>query len=399
MACLDIPIPECVRELLLEPPVCFPKLEDAQILDSIRRFGNELGRTHHEIEKACCLASGFSDIIIILERPRPSSTHEYRAPFDEFVRECRTLATVDELIRFASKGARSIHTVTVINAFFFTPDKNDDTANADRCHHLVEVILKTKRPRVVLCCWRGLRGNDFVSRFRSHGVGTWPVRDKESIEGSSAILIRSFHPSTVVNYRKLSPYSRMLLIYHFVLAFGELSRPQQYPQWLYDLCNESSRLVPPYSRDVLKLTGEFREENHDTTRSTDVEIIEFKILKLLQRMTTEIPKDGHAKTRSSSNHFQPRTQKDEIIDLLARLRSSKYSRGAIDITDLCLTLNYYTSEHGSHFTETGILVHLHEVGSQQRRLWPGPTPDRSLTTTVPKFDDDDDDDLGQGSKS
>ncbi|KAM3438188.1 hypothetical protein MY4824_003431 [Beauveria thailandica] len=119
MACLDIPIPKNVARLVQKPPFCRPRIEDIQVLDLIREFGQRLARPSDEIEQALNLASGPSDVMIILERPR--LTHPFSASFDAFVQDCDTLQAVDELVQFASNGTRSIHTVTVVDAYPFKP--------------------------------------------------------------------------------------------------------------------------------------------------------------------------------------------------------------------------------------------------------------------------------------
>ena len=111
---------------------------------------------------------------MVLERPRAGQ--KYNVTFDQFVRECPTLKAVDELIRFGSKGARSIHTVTVLDAFSFAPNRSGSIP-AVRCHQLIEEILKFKKPKVVVCCWSGLCEHPFASQFKSRGVGTWPLNE------------------------------------------------------------------------------------------------------------------------------------------------------------------------------------------------------------------------------
>lgn len=69
MQCYGMPIPESVRELLEEPlHVCIQQ-KDVGILHLIRSFGREHRMPEFEIERACDLASGLSDIVILLERP------------------------------------------------------------------------------------------------------------------------------------------------------------------------------------------------------------------------------------------------------------------------------------------------------------------------------------------
>ncbi len=238
MICLDIPVPGCVQELLREPPVCFPREEDGRIVDCIKNLGTEFGRPEDEIKQACNLASGLSDLIIILERPRKGQ--KYDVAFDQFVRECPTLKAVDELIKFSTKGARSIHTVTLLDAFPFSPNESVSIP-VERCHRLIEEILKLKRPKVVVCCWKGVCENLFISQFQSVGVGTWPLRSQLDIGISSTTLIRSFHPAAAICYRQRSPYTRLLLICHFVLAFAELTGSRTPPEWIKTVCDESAK--------------------------------------------------------------------------------------------------------------------------------------------------------------
>lgn len=238
MICLEVPVPGCVQELLQEPPICFPREEDGRIIDLIEKFGTGFGRPKDEIKQACNLTSGPSDLIIILERPREGQ--EFHLTFDQFVRECPTLKAVDELIRFSSRGARSIHTVTVLDAFPFSP-KGPDFIPAASCHQLTEEILKLKRPKVVVCCWNVLCEHPFVSQFKFHGVGTWPLHAQVEIGTECTTVIRSFHPATAVCYRQLSPCSRSLLICHFVLAFAELTGSREHHRWIKTVCDKSKK--------------------------------------------------------------------------------------------------------------------------------------------------------------
>lgn len=375
MVCLGIPVPRCVQELLREPPICFPRGEDAEILGNIEEFGRDLGRPEDEINQACSLASGPSDLIIILERPHEKQ--KYDVAFDRFIRECPTLKAVDELIRFGSNGARSIHTVTVLDAFSFAPDKGD-LKTTKRCHELIERILRRKRPRVVVCCWKGECENVFVSQFMSRGVGTWPILHTAEIETSSTALVRSFHPSTVVNFRKLSPYSRMLLICHFVLAFAKLGGCNKLPRGIEIVCHRSAKLVSLCLLARLILRDDFRESNDynifDERKAT------ITILSLLRRATAEVQQP-----RGTVPGFKdvPITrERDDVGYLLRRLFYSDYSRGAIDIAHLCLIwVNY------DHPSKDDVLARLREIGSRQ----PGflLDPPSQCVYALYGFDDDD----------
>lgn len=47
-----------------------PTNEDVEVLGIIREFGLRLERPENEIKQACHLASGLSDLVVILERPK-----------------------------------------------------------------------------------------------------------------------------------------------------------------------------------------------------------------------------------------------------------------------------------------------------------------------------------------
>ena len=96
---LDIPVPKSVRRMLTAPPVCLSKVEDLHILDLIKELGQEFDCCQDEIRQTLNLASGPSDLIIILERPLDSPN--YTLTTEEFIRKSPTLNAVDELIKFS----------------------------------------------------------------------------------------------------------------------------------------------------------------------------------------------------------------------------------------------------------------------------------------------------------
>lgn len=71
---------------------------------------------------------------------------------------------MDELIRFCTKGARSIYTTTVLNAFAMEPDKDNHNLDA-ACHQLLAQILQLKKPKFILQCHRDGYKDEWISRF------------------------------------------------------------------------------------------------------------------------------------------------------------------------------------------------------------------------------------------
>ncbi|PWY83644.1 hypothetical protein BO94DRAFT_468646, partial [Aspergillus sclerotioniger CBS 115572] len=124
------------------------------------------------------LAAGLSDIVVLLERPRDRRYHKFDVSFENFVKSSKTLLAVDELIRFASKGARSIYTVTVLNAFSYQPEKKVSEEDNQQCHDALGQILKSKRPRVVLRCHREAYVNEWLKHIEQPGEN-YQLRRKE----------------------------------------------------------------------------------------------------------------------------------------------------------------------------------------------------------------------------
>ncbi|GKU13084.1 unnamed protein product [Fusarium langsethiae] len=344
MQCLDIPIPRCVQKLIFEPPVCLPNLQDIKVVNLIRNFGNEFGRRRDEIDQACNLASGPSDVVILLERPHKSQT--YHGTFGEFVKRCKTLKSVDELIRFSSKGARSIHTVTVLDAFSFKP-QDSTPIPSERSHQLIEEVLKLKNPKVVLCCWNQPCEQPFVAQFKSDGVGTWPFRHQVDIEGFSTIAIRSFHPAAAVCYdESRKACCRMLLICHFVLAFAQLAGSAAVPDWMETICENSST----------EYSGSRRNGSSNLVSLTKTPVI----LSILRRMMG-LRRDRAVYPRSEDKLAEH--QRQQVNALLRQLFASSYNGGSQDITKLCLLWREY--KYYQQSTQQDILNRLIEFGSQQ----------------------------------
>jgi hypothetical protein len=138
------------------------------------------------------------------------------------VQDSRTLLAVDECIRFASKGARSLYSVTVLNVFSFQPEKS--AMERERMvHEALTRILKAKKPKVILRCHREGYWNEWLKRIEQPGH-EYQLRRKEVkiTEDHTAVVLQSFHPSCAVNNADCRAECRALLMYHFVAAFSEL---------------------------------------------------------------------------------------------------------------------------------------------------------------------------------
>lgn len=215
-------IPRCLRGMTQSPPVCLHQQKDIQATQILREHGQESGCSSHSIIQSSNLASGLSDVIVILERPRTENSHSPNQSYGGFVNDCRTLKAVDELLRFASRGTRDIGTVTVVNAFSLQPDKNAHKANL-RCEEILARFIQMKRPQVIIHCTNPKYESPWMRRF-NFGGDLYRVRSEHIgiVDGHTAIVIPSFHPSHAINHYDNRLELRVLLMYHFAFAFHSL---------------------------------------------------------------------------------------------------------------------------------------------------------------------------------
>lgn len=240
--CLGIPLPEDIMDFIstLDPPVCLSDSGDTRVMRLIQDFGTRNKCNENEILKAQELAAGLPDIAVLLQRP----IGKYNLPFSQFVEDCETLKAVDELIRVATRGARSIYTTTVIDLYMLKP-KQSHLPSDRECFELLGKILEIKRPKVVLCCLCKKEATGYwVDKFMSSGIGTGPVfeeyQDKVPI---TTTRFYSFHPSKAMNYEPCDVYYRILLMMHFIFAFRRLASMSTVPEgldaWMKEISNEA----------------------------------------------------------------------------------------------------------------------------------------------------------------
>jgi hypothetical protein len=247
--CLGIPMPQCIEKLVETPPICIASQKDLDTIQVLREVGHERQRPEHEIIQATNLASGLSNIVVILLRPRLHERHHFDVDFNNFVQDCETLKVVDELIRFTSNKTRCIHTVTVLNAFSYQPLDHKPTLDK-QSEKILSKMLQIKKPRIIIHYHNKKYTNSWIIRFN---LNQGPYRlQRELVEISnnhSAIIIPSFHPSAAVNHDKHRPELQILLVYHFVNAFHALKYKPNRKEWPNLPCCaqeilESCRKVP-----------------------------------------------------------------------------------------------------------------------------------------------------------
>ncbi|PQK08246.1 hypothetical protein BB8028_0001g03240 [Beauveria bassiana] len=386
MACLDIPIPKNLARLVQNPPFCRPRIEDIQVLDLIRKFGQDLDRPNDEIEQALNLASRPSDVMVILERPREK--HPYSASFDAFVQDCETLRAVNELIQFASNGTRSIHTVTVVDAYTFKPHVKNNMATklptSEQCHELLEQIVKLKAPESLLCCWKDKKNdengcnNAFVRGLMSAGVGTWPILDRVELVAASrsSTLVRSFHPSyAVCHNEEKKVYARMLLVCHFVLAFAALSGLSAVPEWMRAICNGSS---------VERGAPTLEAQRRGLPQMSIMGHIRFALQGMLGSRVSRVIL--HTKQTS------PMQYNADINDLVIKLLSLPYADGSLELARLCLRWRDYKQPQKKEIQKM-----LIDLGSEQEWFQSPKTEEYQAPRIRVCFaDESDDEELANG---
>jgi hypothetical protein len=254
---IGIPVPIEAQTLARTPPICPPSMGDVLAVELIRSYGAVRKKSDEEITQACSLASGLSDVVIILERPRATT---YDTTFDQFIDNSGTLSAVDSLIRFASKGARSIHTVSVVDAFSFQEDKSKKQYDAD-CHFLLAQIIRTKKPRVIIRCHRDSYEDEWMQRFELSGEEYQLQRKTVVCDNEHmTVVFQSFHPSCAIHNVDYRPEYRALLIHHFIAAFGELRGEGQLPECAEDLrklCVVKGHRINPPSITARDITVDF----------------------------------------------------------------------------------------------------------------------------------------------
>ncbi|GIJ84948.1 hypothetical protein Asppvi_003803 [Aspergillus pseudoviridinutans] len=340
--CLGIGLPSCLRDLPVPPPVSLADSKDQQVFDAIRALGIRSQVPQEEVEKACCLAAGPADLVILLERPGPN--HDYTDDFEDFVRRCSTLQAIDELIRFSSKGARSIHTTSVLDAFLLKPSHTQALPADTDCFNTVEQILTIKQPRVLVCCWKGECQNENLSQFRSRGVGSLPMRSRARLNGKEIINYHSFHPATAVWYNQCQPVLRALLAYHFAAAFLELRHPQEPPEWAIE---------------ISKMAANTSTRNEHLSVKAAVNSFRSSLLIIL----------GLEKIRSVRFRTQPtvsRVWRDDIFTLVNYLPTTSYQHGALQVAKATLLWRKYFSKN-PEFQK--VLSQLLDLGNRQSAFY------------------------------
>lgn len=299
-------IPRCLRQMIQSLPICLNQETDSeysnfQAIQILKKHGEDLSCSSHSIKQVIDLASGPSDLIVILERLLRETSHRPDTTFDGFVNTCDTLIAVDELLRFASRGTRGIKTVTVVDAFLFQPDKEDQKADL-ACEKTIKRFLQIKKPKVIIHCTNSNYQSDWMKRFYLGG-GSYRVKSQliDIDEGHHATVIPSFHPSHAIYHNRHRLGLRVLLMYHFALAFRLLAEEK------VDSCCE---------KEIQKRCREDRNRKLDTEFSLDNAEWDLKLASRMLNKTSDPYSHPGKATLPRSKGFPERiTEKTQHFDL------------------------------------------------------------------------------------
>lgn len=235
--CLGIPVPQFVQDLLPDIPSPPESSVDDEIRSAIEVFGRGDERTtSDQIVKACELAQGYDDLVILLQQPVAS--HNYSKPFAEFVYASPTLKAVDEALRFVTKGRRSINNTSVLDAFMFKTWQREEEGDFKR-HELVKRLLHIKKPGAVLACCNTIRLEHWLAgNFPGSEPASSPHVQERQLWGRTVVCVRCFHPSYCLRRRPCEPRLRMALILAFGLALARTRKKR-------DALSEVASFVQP----------------------------------------------------------------------------------------------------------------------------------------------------------
>ena len=141
--------------------------------------------------------------------------------------------------------------MTVLDAFSFKPDDKSYIPD-ERCHQLLAEILRAKKPKVVICCYRGEYKDSWMKYFELSSKEYKFVRTEFRAGGNyRTVVLQSFYLLLAVNYSACRPEYCCLLIYYFIAVFAELSGVSQLhedAEEIRQLCTKKGYILSLYKQ-------------------------------------------------------------------------------------------------------------------------------------------------------
>lgn len=194
-------------------------------LAPLNELARSLGAEGHTLQNARRLATGFKDLVVILQEP--SDLAEDRV-YEEMVSASPTLKHVDTALSLASNGGRSLsNTVTVDLRLFRSARIRGKQEDAQRlrddkkAYAAVEEILELLRPVIVIVCQCETAADvtygvaaDLCSSVRSSG----DISPYVLPNGHRSIKVNSFHPMYFARMKKKEELFRRVLAHNLFNA-------------------------------------------------------------------------------------------------------------------------------------------------------------------------------------
>ncbi len=170
-------------------------------LAKLNEHARSLGAEGHALRNARRLATGFQDLVVILQEP--SDIAEDR-DYEEMVSASPTLKHVDTALSLASNGGRSLSNTVTVDLRLFrsaiirgTQEDAQRLSDDKKAYAAVEKILGLLRPGVVIVCQCETAADvtygvaaDLCSSVRSSG----DISPYVLPNGHKLIKVNSFHP-------------------------------------------------------------------------------------------------------------------------------------------------------------------------------------------------------------
>ncbi|KAK1082267.1 hypothetical protein LTR33_004039, partial [Friedmanniomyces endolithicus] len=174
-------------------------------------------------------------VVVLLERPSHAEEIRYGGGYHTVLSKTKTLKEVARLISLVTDGVLTIEDVTILDAFPLQPDDDPALHFTKSSSKLLNKLLATKRPDIVLSCFR-VGDHEGLIRFLQHpGVGdesnnqhvpvtVWPHHISKKVD--------AFHPSFAFTYHADDDCFSQLLELQFAKAFGEWYGTWQEASWM-----------------------------------------------------------------------------------------------------------------------------------------------------------------------
>lgn len=252
--CLNVAIDHRIRELF--GPVTLPvgsSVPSAQPKPqgfcSITDYINSLRKLEtKEVDATQRLAGPYGvtrGITVLLKQPR--DRHAFDRGMAATVRDCGTLQALHAMFQAATFRTVGISDINVIDALpFVRPADEKHATGADeslfssetkkKLRFKVRQFLEQIAPSVIMCASQEKVLSDPLADLMSSGVGRSLTGDPNiDMGGHTCCRVNSFHPSSALNYHKLEPELRQLLLLETVQTCQQVGRTWKTDQWMNEL--------------------------------------------------------------------------------------------------------------------------------------------------------------------